>query len=102
MGMEIEWEPDQDNVYLTSGSDNLALHRTNDVRSPETSELDHIGFVVATESDVDAWHRYLIDREIEIINVPKNHRDGARSFYLLDPEGIKVQIIFHPPLVPKS
>ena len=27
LGFEVEWEPDGDNIYLTSGSDNLALHR---------------------------------------------------------------------------
>ena len=27
LGFRVEWEPDPDNVYLTSGVDNLALHR---------------------------------------------------------------------------
>src|SRR5947208_433108 len=27
LGFEVEWEPDADNVYLSSGHDNLALHR---------------------------------------------------------------------------
>ncbi len=27
MGYAVEWRPDDDNVYLCSGSDNLALHR---------------------------------------------------------------------------
>ena len=31
LGMEVEWRPDADNVYLTSGHDNLALHRVDDV-----------------------------------------------------------------------
>ena len=26
LGFEVEWEPDADNIYLSSGSDNLALH----------------------------------------------------------------------------
>jgi hypothetical protein len=29
---------------------------------------------------------------------PRSHRDGARSFYCLDPAGNTVQMIFHPPL----
>ena len=28
LGFEVEWEPDADNVYLSSGIDNLALHRS--------------------------------------------------------------------------
>ena len=27
LGMRVEWRPDPDNLYLTSGCDNLALHR---------------------------------------------------------------------------
>jgi len=30
LGMRVEWRPDPDNVYLTGGSDNLALHRARD------------------------------------------------------------------------
>jgi len=28
LGFAVEWEPDSDNVYLSSGVDNLALHRS--------------------------------------------------------------------------
>ena len=28
LGMKLEWMPDPDNAYLTSGQDNLALHRS--------------------------------------------------------------------------
>ncbi|HCD03759.1 MAG TPA: glyoxalase, partial [Methylophaga sp.] len=31
LGMEVEWRPDADNVYLTSGNDNLALHRGENI-----------------------------------------------------------------------
>ena len=44
LGMEVEWRPDQDNVYLTSGNDNLALHRAETAKG--LSNLDHIGFFV--------------------------------------------------------
>ena len=27
LGMEVVWQPDPDNVYLSFGADNLALHR---------------------------------------------------------------------------
>ena len=29
LGFSVEWEPDADNIYLSSGIDNLALHRTS-------------------------------------------------------------------------
>ncbi len=43
LGMKIEWQPDADNYYLTSGNDNLALHRTGSEHgNKRTSQtLDH-------------------------------------------------------------
>ena len=97
MGMRVEWQPDADNCYLTNGNDNLALHRGT--REPgEDQRLDHIGFILDRMEDVDAWHAFLVAREVEIVNPPKTHRDGARSLYCRDPEGTSVQLIYHPPL----
>lgn len=101
MGMAVEWRPDPDTVYLTGGSDNLALHRARTVSGDaRTGALDHIGFVLARIEDVDQWHRYLLGQGVTVLNAPRTHRDGARSFYCLDPDGNRVQVIFHPPLVP--
>lgn len=98
MGLDVEWEPDRDNVYLTSGRDNLAIHRCQPMDSGPDSKLDHIGFVVEEERYVDMWFDYLKSQAIDIEGEPKSHRDGARSFYAFDPDGTKVQIIYHPPL----
>lgn len=97
VGMSVEWEPDADNVYLTSGTDNLAIHRVAENASP-AQLLDHIGFIVAKAGDVDAWYEYLVEHDVEIVTSPRTHRDGARSFYCLDPAGVQVQVIHHPPL----
>lgn len=96
-GMEVEWEPDTDNVYLTSGTDNLAIHRIME-RTDAPQLLDHIGFIVPKPTDVDAWYEYLVEHEVEMLALPRTHRDGARSFYCLDPTGVQVQVIYHPPL----
>ena len=97
MGMRIEWQPDPDNCYLTSGNDNLALHRAT--RKPgEDQKLDHIGFIIGRIEDVDAWHAFLVAEKVKIVQLPRTHRDGARSFYCKDPEGTSVQLIYHPPL----
>jgi catechol 2,3-dioxygenase-like lactoylglutathione lyase family enzyme len=34
LGLKGEWRPDVDNVYLTSGCDNLALHKVRDLSTP--------------------------------------------------------------------
>ena len=98
MGMGVEWRPDADNAYLTSGVDNLAIHRANLDAAEQGQRLDHIGFVLDRPEDVDRWHEFLLEHGVPILAVPKTHRDGARSLYCSDPEGTTVQMIFHPPL----
>ena len=94
--MRVDWEPDTDNAYLSNGSDNLAIHRVQNVSSIKETKLDHIGFVVAQENDVDQWYDYLESLDISIHAEPKTHRDGARSFYVKDPDDVVVQILYHP------
>jgi catechol 2,3-dioxygenase-like lactoylglutathione lyase family enzyme len=98
LGMTVEWRPDADNVYLTSGNDNLALHRAADTPAETGQRLDHLGFFIASETQVDDWYAYLKANGVVIKAVPRTHRDGARSFYCADPEGTVVQIIYHPPI----
>ncbi|MDY7025616.1 MAG: VOC family protein [Pseudomonadota bacterium] len=97
LGMQVEWQPDDDNIYLTSGNDNLAIHRVSP--KPVAGRLDHIGFFLASPDMVDQWYDFLLASDVKMQNAPKTHRDGARSFYCLDPEGTVVQMIYHPPIV---
>jgi catechol 2,3-dioxygenase-like lactoylglutathione lyase family enzyme len=98
LGFHVEWEPDPDNTYLTSGTDNLALHRAPTDRPERGKTLDHLGLIVRTADDVDAWAAYLEERGVTLATRPRTHRDGARSFYLSDPDGNRVQIMHHPPI----
>lgn len=99
LGMTVEWRPDDDNVYLTSGNDNLALHRAEVLpAAQEQQKLDHIGFIIPTMDEVDAWFEFLQAHDVKIRNAPRTHRDGARSFYCYDPADTVVQIIYHPPI----
>ncbi|MFA7554792.1 MAG: VOC family protein [Spongiibacteraceae bacterium] len=99
LGMEIEWQPDADNFYLSSGNDNLALHRyTGGERPAQAQRLDHIGFIIDEIDQVDEWYEFLRENGVRINNAPKTHRDGARSFYCRDPDGTVVQMIYHPPI----
>ena len=95
LGMQVEWRPDSDNVYLTSGNDNLALHRSD---RRDSGKLDHIGFFINKIEKVDKWFDYLRSVGTKILTEPRTHRDGARSFYCSDPSGVRVQIIYHPPI----
>jgi catechol 2,3-dioxygenase-like lactoylglutathione lyase family enzyme len=99
LGFAVEWEPDADNIYLSSGIDNLALHRSSMAAPPPAaSTLDHLGVIVREAEDVDRWAAFLESRGVAIEAKPRTHRDGARSCYFRDPDGNSVQIIHHPPI----
>jgi catechol 2,3-dioxygenase-like lactoylglutathione lyase family enzyme len=100
LGMRVEWRPDPANIYLTSGSDNLALHQAQagGERQETQQRLDHIGFFQRTPEDVDLWFEYLQANGVRMRTAPRTHRDGARSFYCYDPDGTCIQIIYHPPI----
>jgi len=100
LGMAVEWRPDPDNIYLTSGNDNVALRRAP--KGYDTSgdqSLDHIGYILQRPEDVDDWFEFLLANGVKMKTDARTHRDGARSFYCLDPDGNTVQMIYHPPLV---
>ncbi len=97
LGFAVEWEPDPDNIYMSSGIDNLALHRGKQ-EIVTTGALDHFGLIVRTADDVDTWAEFLDSRGVTVLARPKTHRDGARSLYLRDPDGNTIQIIHHPPI----
>ena len=98
LGMQVEWRPDPDNLYLTGGTDNLALHRAKTALAVDGQRLDHFGFILREAHFVDEWHDYLKGSGVAIARPPKTHRDGARSFYCRDPDGNLIQFIHHPPI----
>jgi catechol 2,3-dioxygenase-like lactoylglutathione lyase family enzyme len=58
-GMKVVWQPDGDNVYLSSGSDNLALHQIaaseqHEYDPPRGQFLDHFGFLMDSQESVDS------------------------------------------------
>ena len=99
LGMKLEWMPDEQNIYLTSGQDNLALHQLPEGSEPgPVQTVHHIGFVVRRPEDVDEWAGRVRAHGIPLAAEPKTHRDGARSFYFRDPDGLLIQLIYHPPI----
>lgn len=97
LGMQVLYRAHADLVYLTCGNDNLSLGRLQTGESTAGAQImDHLGFIVDTKQQLDAWHDYLKAKGVPIVNGPHDHRDGARSFYCLDPAGNKVQPLYHP------
>ena len=98
-GMRIVWEPDAENVYMSSGIDNLALHQIPKENMPAYRQgqfLDHLGFVMGSPESVDQLYERVVQAGVEIIRHPKQHRDGSYSFYLADPDRIVIQILYEP------
>ncbi len=97
LGFAVEWRPDDENIYLCSGVDNLALHVVKNLND-KPHALDHIGIIVDEMDQVDQWYDFLKENKVKFASQPKTHRDGARSFYCFDPEETVVQVIYHPPI----
>lgn len=105
LGMKVVWEPDVDNVYLSSGMDNLALHQISKselaaYQPPKAQLLDHIGVLLESPQAVDRMFQ-AVEPAIgrfggAIAKPPKQHRDGSYSFYFSDPDGIVIQALYEP------
>jgi catechol 2,3-dioxygenase-like lactoylglutathione lyase family enzyme len=100
-GMKAVWEPDPENVYLSSGPDNLALHQipaadVSRYKFAQDQLLDHLGFIMDSPASVD---RLLAQAErfgATIVKPARQHRDGSYSFYMADPDGNTVQVLYEP------
>ncbi len=105
LGMKVVWEPDPENVYFSSGVDNLALHQISkrELESYDPSKtqlLDHMGVILDSPQAVDQMYREIV-LSIEslggrITKEPKQHRDGSYSFYFSDPDGNVIQALYEP------
>ncbi|MBM4395935.1 MAG: VOC family protein [Deltaproteobacteria bacterium] len=96
-GMRATWEPDPENLYLTTGTDVLALHR-GDPGAPGAGALDHIGFLVDSDESVDRIAMAAAAAGDRVAKAPRRHRDDSYSAYLEDPDGNLVQVIHVPGL----
>jgi catechol 2,3-dioxygenase-like lactoylglutathione lyase family enzyme len=100
-GMKTVWEPDPENVYLSSGPDNLALHQipAADVPRYKTAKdqlLDHLGFIMDSTASVDRVLKQAERFGATIVKPARQHRDGSYSFYMADPDGNVVQVLHEP------
>ena len=104
LGMDVVWEPDGENVYLSSGCDNIAIHRVSADFASDAKEkqLDHLGFIFESVARVKELEREFMAKGVTIIHPFKLHRDGSASFYCADPDGIVIQMLYEPQLSPQT
>jgi catechol 2,3-dioxygenase-like lactoylglutathione lyase family enzyme len=100
LGMDVVWEPDPQNVYLSSGCDNIAIHGISEsfAKIAEERQLDHLGFVVENIERVKELEQEFRAQGVKIVHPFKVHRDGSASFYCADPDGIVIQMLYEPQL----
>lgn len=100
-GMQVVWKPDPENIYLSSGTDNLALHQIPveelSAYQPRQGQfMDHFGFLMESPERVDDMFQQVQKEGVTIVKPPKQHRDGSYSFYLADPDENVVQVLYEP------
>ncbi len=102
IGMRPVWQPDDHSLYLSLGCDNLALHeiKPGEQLSQDGQKLDHLGFIAENESIVDQLFTRVKQAGIPIVKPVKRHRDNSYSFYMADPDGNVVQILYEPHISP--
>jgi catechol 2,3-dioxygenase-like lactoylglutathione lyase family enzyme len=100
LGMDVVWEPDVQNVYLSSGCDNIAIHGVPEsfLQTAEERQLDHLGFVVESRERVEELESQFRAQGVKIVHPFKIHRDGSASFYCADPDGVVIQMLYEPTL----
>lgn len=100
LGLDVVWEPDAQNVYLSSGCDNIAIHEVPEsfLKTAEERQLDHLGFVVESMKRVEELESQFRSQGVKIIHPFKVHRDGSASFYCADPDGVVIQMLYEPTL----
>ncbi len=104
LGMDVVWEPDAQNVYLSSGCDNVALHQAPEalLQAAKERQLDHLGFLVESVERVKELESEFRSRNVTIVHPFKVHRDGSASFYCADPDGVVIQMLYEPALSPQE
>lgn len=92
LGLRLTWDaPDWAYLQSPDSGDGVAL------LSPEYRAAGpHFAFHFASRADVDAVHAQLVASGHPVGPV-HDHRDGTASFYLQDPEGNWLEVLYEPP-----
>lgn len=105
LGFQSVWEPDPENIYFSSGVDNLALHQISKTEldsydASMTQLLDHMGVILDSPQAVDQLYQHIAPKITSmggrITKEPKQHRDSSYSFYFADPDGNLIQALYEP------
>ena len=61
--------------------------------------LHHLALKVRSREQVDAFHQFLRDEKLEVLDAPAEYPQYGRGYYavfLADPDGIKLEVVHFP------
>ncbi|MEI6756420.1 MAG: VOC family protein [Chlorobium sp.] len=92
LGLKLDHRVGANITYLRINSDMLVLVKAETRGSPEARDIrvDHFGFRLSSDAEVDAAAVYLDDRGVHLVTRPAHRREG-RAFFVMDPDGNLVE-----------
>ena len=88
LGLKVEYRAGANISYLRVNSDMIVLVKAETPGVPEARDIrvDHFGFRLPTDSEVDESADYLEEQGIHLVTRPAQRREG-RAFFVMDPDG---------------
>jgi len=92
LGFKLDYRVGANISYLRINSDMLVLVKTETPGFSEARDIrvDHFGFRLASDAEVDTAALYLDDRGVHIVTRPTRRREG-KAFFVMDPDGNLVE-----------
>ncbi len=92
LGIKLDHRVGANISFLRLNSDMLVLVKAETPGSPEARDIrvDHFGFRLASDAEVDAAALYLDNMGVHMVTRPAHRREG-RAFFVMDPDGNLVE-----------
>jgi len=92
LGLKLDHRVGANITYLRINSDLLVLVKAETPGSPDARDIrvDHFGFRLASDAEVDAAALYLDECGVHMVTRPAHRREG-RAFFVMDPDGNLVE-----------
>lgn len=88
LGLKVEYRAGANISYLRVNSDMVVLVKAETPGVPEARDIrvDHFGFRLPTDAEIDEAAEYLEEQDVHLVTRPAQRREG-RAFFVMDPDG---------------
>jgi len=92
LGIKLDHRVGANISFLRLQSDLLVLVKAETGGSPDARDIrvDHFGFRLASDAEIEAAARYLDDKGVHMVTRPAHRREGM-AFFVMDPDGNLVE-----------